>query len=441
MALNAGCNLNCGNTYPALLTAIEAGLTTEEEVDNNLRQLLPTRFKLGLFDPIGTVPFDHISTDVVRCQKHIDLSYEAARKSLVLLKNDKQTLPLDPEVSSVFVTGPTAGDIQALLANYYGVSGDLRTIVEGVVDNISDRTALRYIQGAILDRPNVNPMDWYSGEAAIADVTIACMGITQLLEGEEGEAIASPSAGDREYITLPQHQIEFLKLLREKAVDKKLVVVLTGGSAISIPEIAEIADAVLYVWYPGEQGGQAIGDMLFGKSSPSGKFPVSFVKSINDLPPYEDYDMQGRTYRFAEQEMLYPFGFGLSYTTFQYDNPSASATLLNQDNPPVQVSVDVTNKGAFQSEEVVQLYVVKSERTATDPIIALKGFQRIALYPNETKNVSFNLHPTHFSTYSEDGDLELQSGKYTVYLSSSLPKQRSLDLGAPEWVQFEITVQ
>ena len=440
IALSAGCNLNCGTTYLSLLASIEAGLTTEKEVDNNLRQLLPTRFKLGLFDPIGTVPFDHISTDVVRCQDHLDLSYEAARKSLVLLKNDDNTLPLDPEIQSVFVTGPTASDVQALMANYYGVSGDLRTIVEGIVDNVSDHTAIRYIQGAMLDRPNVNPMDWYSQEAAEADVTIACLGITQLLEGEEGEAIASPSAGDREYVTLPPHQIEFLKTLREKAENKKLVVVLTSGSAISIPEIAEIADAILYVWYPGEQGGQAIGDMIFGKTSPSGKLPVSFVQSIEDLPPYEDYNMQGRTYRYAEQEMLYPFGFGLSYTTFRYGNATANTTIFNS-NAPASISVDVKNEGGFLSDEVVQLYVAKQNRAKGDPIIELKGFQRISLYPNETKTVRFELTPAHFSSHSEEGDLELQAGTYTLYLSSSLPNQRSLDLGAPDWVQYEIMVE
>ena len=266
LALNTGCNLNCGNTYPSLLESVKEGFTTEAEIDKNLKELFPTRFRLGLFDPIGTVPFDTIGLDVVRSKKHIDLSYEAASKAVVLLKNKDNTLPLDPDLNTVFVTGPTAANAQALLANYYGVSDDLKTIMEGVVANVSDHTAIRYVQGGLLDRVNVNPMDWYSEEAAIADVTIACMGITQLLEGEEGEAIASPSAGDREYVSLPPHQIEFLKLMRSKA--KKLVVIITAGSAISIPEVAEMADAVVYAWYPGEQGGQAVGDLLFGKAVP-----------------------------------------------------------------------------------------------------------------------------------------------------------------------------
>ena len=316
MALNAGCNLNCGNTYPNLLQSIEQGLTTELEIDKNLRQLLPTRFKLGLFDPIGSVPYDNITTDVVRSQSHLDLSYEAATKSIVLLKNEGSVLPLDPDIESVFVTGPMATNSQALLANYYGVSDDLKTILEGIVGNVGDHTAIRFVQGALMDRPNVNPIDWYSDEAREAEVTIACMGISQLIEGEEGEAIASPSAGDREYITLPPHQIEFLQLLRSKA--KKLIVVITGGSAISIPEVHDMADAVLYAWYPGERGGEAVGDIIFGEVNPSGKLPVTFVNDISDLPPYEDYDMSDRTYRYMASTPLYPFGFGLSYTNFEY---------------------------------------------------------------------------------------------------------------------------
>lgn len=439
-ALGAGCNLNCGNTYTALGEAISAGLTSEKEVDRNLKELLRTRFKLGLFDPIGEAPFDGITTDVVRSDKHIQLTYEAAAKSIVMLKNSNNTLPLSPEVTSVYVAGPTAANAQALLANYFGVSSDLRTILEGVVDNVSDHTAIRYVQGGLLDRPNVNPMDWFSEEAEVADVTIACMGITQLLEGEEGEAIASPSAGDRDYISLPPHQIEFLRLLRKKAKDKKLIVVLTGGSAISIPEVYELADAVLYAWYPGEQGGQAVGDMIFGKVSPSGKLPVSFVKTMDDLPPYEDYNMKGRTYRYAEQEMLFPFGFGLSYADLNYSNMQSSSTTLKR-KKTVTVSVDVSNASDRVADEVVQLYISKKNRTEDEAIVSLKGFQRITLEPNQKQTVSFELDASHFSTYNDKGDLKCNKGDYNVYLSSSLPNPRSITLGAPSWGEVEISVK
>ncbi|MDH3246591.1 MAG: glycosyl hydrolase, partial [Saprospiraceae bacterium] len=181
LALKTGCNLNCGSVYHGVLDAHQQGLITEADIDQNLRELLPTRFRLGLFDPAGSIPFDTISTSTVRSEKNIALSYEAASKSIVLLKNRDNVLPLDPDMKTLFVTGPTAADMQALLANYYGVGDDMRTLAEGIISNVSDHTAIRYVQGGLLDRPNVNPMDWFSGEAEEAEVTIACMGITQLL--------------------------------------------------------------------------------------------------------------------------------------------------------------------------------------------------------------------------------------------------------------------
>ena len=415
LGLQEGCNLNCGDTYRNVLSAIDQGLTTEGEIDKNLRELLPTRFRLGLFDPQGSTPWDNMSPDVVRSPEHIALSYEAATKSIVLLKNEDNVLPLDPEMKTLFVTGPTASDMQALLANYYGIGDDMRTMLEGIASNVSDHTAIRYVQGGLLDRPNVNPMDWYSEEAQVAEVTIACMGITQLLEGEEGEAIASPSAGDREYVSLPPHQIEYLKLLRSKA--EKLVVVITGGSAISIPEVMEFADAVVYAWYPGEQGGQAVGDILFGKVSPSGKLPVTFVNGIEDLPPFEDYNMTGRTYRFLEKEPLLPFGYGLSYANIIYTSVNTSSNKKKiSEGGSRTISVEVSNRSDIKADEVVQLYISKADPSPGDPLIALKDFQRITLYPHQTKTVQFMLDDLTFSLYDDDGNLYLEKGMYKVMM-------------------------
>ena len=438
LALASGCNLNCGNTYPSIVDAIKNGLTTEAEVDKNLRQLLPTRFKLGLFDPEGSVSYDAIGTEVVRQQSHIDLAYEAAAKSLVLLKNKDNVLPLDPNMRNLFVTGPMAANIQALLANYYGLGGDLTTILEGIVDNVSDHTAIRYVQGGLMDRPNVNPMDWYSEEAEVADVTIACMGISQLLEGEEGEAIASPSAGDREYINLPPNQLEFLKLMRSKA--KKLVVVVTGGSAISSPELEELADAIIYAWYPGEQGGQAVGDMIFGKVSPSGKLPVSFVKTMDELPPYEDYDMTNRTYRYMKTEALYPFGFGLSYADVNFGDLKTSSKKLKKNNS-ITMTIPVTNNSEIDVEEVVQLYVKNTSTQNTTPNCELRSFQRIKLAAGETKMVEFEVDRSHFSIYNKAGEKFVEKGTYEVTIGSCAPFQRSLDLGAAAWKSVIITAK
>lgn len=438
LALNTGTNLNCGSTYPSLIKSVEQGLTTEEEIDKNLRQLLPTRFRLGLFDPPGTVPFDTIGTSWIRHPEHVQLSLEAAEKSLVLLKNDDQTLPIDPEVASVFVTGPTAAHVQALLANYYGVSEDLKTILEGVVANVSPQTSVKYRQGALLDEPNRNPQDWFSSVAAESDVTIACLGISQLIEGEEGESIMSRHFGDREEIGLPQNQVDFLKTIRANA--KKLVVVITGGSAIACPEVYEMADALIYAWYPGEQGGLAVGNAIFGKAVPSGKLPVTFPKSVDDLPPYEDYAMANRTYRYMETDPLFPFGFGLSYASFAYGDLALSKSTIGK-SESVMVYTTVTNTGEYAAEEVVQLYVTDVKASVDVPQYSLRGFQRVALEPGETRTVAFEVKPKDLMLVNNDGESVLEAGDFQLSVGGSVPSRRSLELGAPAFKQATLQVK
>jgi beta-glucosidase len=438
LALNTGCNLNCGATYPELLTSIQQGLTTEDMVDQNLRELLPTRFRLGLFDPVGSGPYDHIGPEVIGCDEHLKLSREAATKSVVLLKNDQQTLPLSKDLNSIFVCGPTATHAQALLANYYGVSSDLQTIMEGIVGKTSPHTNVKYIQGALLDEENRNPIDWFSGEAGSSDVTIACLGISQLIEGEEGESIASRHKGDREEIGLPPSQIEFLKNIRSKA--KKLVVVMTGGSAIACPEVYEMADAILYVWYPGEQGGGAVGDLLFGDAVPSGRMPVTVPVSVEDLPPYEDYAMKNRTYRYMEKEPLFPFGFGLSYSSFSYSNLKLSETKAKS-GESIEVQVTVSNTGKYKADEVVQLYLSDLEASVDVPKYSLKGFQRMSLWPGGSKTISFTITPEMMKLVNEKGERVLEKGDFKVYVGGSSPAQRSLDLGASQWVEGDFLLQ
>ena len=435
LAVNTGTNLNCGSTYPELVKSVELGLTEESVIDDNLRELLPTRFRLGLFDPAGTVPFDTIGSAWIRHPDHVALTLQAAEKSLVLLKNDNQTLPLDPNVNRVFVTGPTASHIQALLANYYGVSEDLKTILEGVVANVSPHTSVTYSQGALLDEVNRNPMDWFSGEAASAEVTIACLGISQLIEGEEGESIMSRHSGDREDIGLPQNQIDFLKKIRANA--KKLIVVITGGSAISCPEVYEMADALIFAWYPGEQGGLAVANTIFGKSVPSGKLPVTFPMSVEDLPPYEDYALANRTYRYAEAEPLFPFGFGLSYTKFSYDGMYLSNNSPSTDDP-VTVHITVKNDGEVAGEEVAQIYVSDLMATVPVPKYSLRKFERVHLAPGESRDLAIQLDPKDFMMVNNDGERVLEPGDFIIYVGGSVPSQRSLDLGAARYQEAKL---
>ncbi len=437
LAINTGCNLNCGDTYPNLIKSVEEGLTTEATIDQNLRELLPTRFKLGLFDPIGTVPFDHIGPEVIASDEHLALSKEAAQKSIVLLKND-DLLPLKKDIQSIFVTGPTAAHAQALLANYYGQSNNLVTILEGVVGKVSPQTSVHYSQGALLDEKNRNPIDWFSGEAGDAEVTIACVGLSQLIEGEEGESIASRHKGDRVDIGLPPSQIEFLKTIRSKA--KKLVVVMTGGSAIACPEVFEMADAMLFVWYPGEQGGNAVGDIIFGDAVPSGRLPVTFPMSLQDLPAYDDYSMTNRTYRYAEAKPLFPFGFGLSYSTFEYSDLKLSEQAIKE-GETLKATIKVTNTGGFRGEEVVQLYLSDVESDIALPKYALKGFKRVNLWPGASQTLSFDITPEMMQMVNEEGERLIESGQFKIHIGGSSPSARSTELGASAVLSSNFTVK
>ncbi|MEO0895656.1 MAG: glycoside hydrolase family 3 C-terminal domain-containing protein [Bacteroidota bacterium] len=436
-ALNNGCNLNCGSSYQSLMESLEKGYTTEDMVDENLRELLPTRFKLGLFDPMGSGPWDKLGPEVIACDDHIKLSKEAATKSIVMLKNEG-LLPLDKGLESIFVTGPMATHAQALLGNYYGLSPDMKTILEGVVGKVEPHTSVHYSQGALLDEKNRNPVDWFSGEAGDAEVTIACLGNSQLWEGEEGEAIASRHLGDRADIQLPQNQVEFLKTIRSKA--KKLVVVVTGGSAIAFEEVYELADAVIFVWYPGEQGGSAVGDILFGDANPSGRLPVSFPKSIKDLPPYEDYNMTNRTYRYMEVDPLFPFGFGLSYTKFAYSDMKLSAEKIKS-GESMTVSVRVSNTGTVKGEEVIQLYLKDKKGSVVLPKMALKGFKRVNLWPGASEVVKFVITPDMMRMVNEDGERMIEKGEFEVFVGGSLPDKRSYELGASKCLSGTYSVR
>lgn len=432
LAVNKGCNLNCGDTYPELLKAIQKGLTTEAIINKNLRELLPTRFRLGLFDPVGSTPYDKLGPEVIRSDTHIALTKEAAIKSIVLLKNEDGALPLKKDIGGVFVTGPTATHAQALLANYYGLSDDLKTFLEGIVGTVSPQTTVIYRQGALLDRPNNNPMDWFSGEAERMDVTIAFMGISQLIEGEEGESILSNHLGDRKDIGLPQSQIDFLKKIRAKA--KKLIVVLTAGSALAVPEVHEMADALVYAWYPGEQGGNAVADILFGDEAPSGRLPVTFVNSVEDLPPFEDYSLKGRTYRYLEKEPLFPFGFGLSYTRFEY-GPIKFRKAKIRKGESLPIKFQVTNSGTFEAEEVVQLYISDLEASVSVPFQALKGFQRIRLAPGEAKEIYFTITPKMMEFVNEKGKRILEKGRFKIQVGGTSPSSRNGVLGAAQMTE------
>ncbi|MDZ7723272.1 MAG: glycoside hydrolase family 3 C-terminal domain-containing protein [candidate division KSB1 bacterium] len=438
LALKRGINLNCGDVYKNLTQAVNQGLVEEKEIDKSLAYLLKTKIKLGLFDPPENNPYTQIGTEVIGCEKHRQLSSEVAQKSVVLLKNDG-ILPLKKDIRYLFVTGPQATSTEVLMGNYYGVNEKMVTLLEGVVNKLEVGSFIQYKHGCLLDRDNANPFDWTSGDATEADATIAFVGISALLEGEEGEAIASPTLGDRIHMDFPENQIKFLKKLRKKS-DKPIIAVVTGGSPMEMHEVHDIADAVLWVGYPGQEGGNAVADILFGDACPSGRLPITFPMSVEDLPPFENYDMTDRTYRYMSKKPMYPFGFGLSYSRFEYSNLELEKTQISKKDS-VRAQVTVKNTGDLAGDEVVQLYVSDVEATVRVPNWALKDFRRVSLESGKSQSVTFELTPDMFSLIDEKGNHLIEPGDFRVLIGGCSPGERGAELGACEPAEAVITVK
>lgn len=438
MALKHGVNLNCGMVYYGLTDAVNKGFVEESKLDEVLSGLLKTRFKLGLLDPPELNPYNSIQQEVINCAQHRKLAREAAIKSVVLLKNNG-ILPVKKDLPLYYVTGPNAASVEILIGNYYGVNENMVTILEGMASKVKPGSQLQYRQGCLLDRYNINRIDWTTRGAKRADVTFAVLGISGLLEGEEGASIASPYYGDRIDYNLPANQIDFLKALRRDNT-RPIVAIITGGCPLNLSEVHELADAVLMIWYPGEEGGNAVGDIIFGDVSPSGRLPVTFPKSLDQLPPYEDYSMEGRTYRYMEMEPMYPFGYGLSYTSFEYSDIKLNSKKVSTDEE-AEVSATVTNTGQYPGEDVVQLYIKDVEATVRVPLYSLKGFTRVTLKPGESKTIKFTITPEMLKLINDKGESVLESGEFKISIGGSLPCARSEELGIARHVETILKVK
>ncbi len=426
MALKKGSDLNCGDEYAFLLHAWKKKLITENDIDIALKRILRTRFKLGLLDVAKENPYSHITEKNVDFDKHAKLAREAAAKSIVLLKNKNNILPLKKDLKSLFIIGPNAASVEILLGNYFGINNKLVTIVEGIAGKADYGSSIQYRQGFLIDRENDIEYNWAASEAAKYDITVAAIGINALIEGEEGDAIASKSQGDRIDINLPQCQIDFMKKLKENG--KPLIAVVSGGSPLALQEIHEIADAVLFVWYPGQEGGNAIADVLFGDVSPSGKLPVTFPRSVEQLPPFEDYSMKNRTYRYMQEEPLYPFGFGLSYSKFDYGEIKLNKSIFKK-NEYITAVIEVKNIGKTASDEVIQLYL-SYPKNIDAPFYALKSFERIHLKPKEKKKISFTVSPQMLTCFDKEGKEYIPEGQFRMYFGGCSPGKRATELGA-----------
>ncbi|MDR0375819.1 MAG: glycoside hydrolase family 3 C-terminal domain-containing protein [Treponema sp.] len=438
LALRAGCDLNCGCTYPDLVVSCQKGLATEEEISAALERVLRARFKLGVFDEPKDDPYAALDGAIINCEKHQRLALEAAKRSIVLLKNDNNLLPLkdDGSIRKILVMGPSAANIHALIANYHGLSSHLVTILEGLVEKTHGRfdITIDYHQACKMYDQNHN-MGWTVGMAESADVVIAVFGLDNAMEGEEGDVIASDCKGDRGAIELPDHQLAYLRALKNRG--KPVALILTGGSAIAVPE--DIADAILFVWYPGEKGGAAVADIIFGGTAPSGKLPITFPASTSQLPPYEDYAMKGRTYRYMVEKPLFPFGFGLSYTTFSFLGVALSEKTLSKGGS-VKVAASVANTGTGDGDEVVQLYIVRDDRTEDDPASSLRAFKRVSIPAGKQALVDFTLESSAFESVNDAGESVLLPGSYTVIAADAAPLAVSVEKGAAKPVCAKITV-
>jgi beta-glucosidase len=560
-AVKAGTDLECGADYKTLVEAVKRGLLTEADIDVAVKRIFAARFKLGMFDPDDMVPFNQIPYFVNCSDYNNSLARLAAKKSIVLLKNENNILPLSKDIKSIAVIGPNADNFESLIGNYNGIPKDPVTVLKGITGKLTPATKIVYAEGSDLadgihnlsaipsryletpegiqgvfgeyfnnrnmegepvftrvddnidfywehlspryDMPDDNfGIKWttyltppvsgsfaigtwgssgyellldgnklistrnehealhiektvelqagkkykievlyknYAGDAAItllwapprpaiidqavaaakeADAVVLVLGLSQRLEGEEMSIkIDGFSGGDRTSLDLPAAQEKLLEAIT--ATGKPVIVVLTNGGALSVNKAQEKAAAILLAGYGGQQGGNAVADVLFGDFNPAGRLPVTYYKSIDQIPAFEDYDMKGKTYRYFSQEPLYPFGYGLSYTTFTYNNLVLPEQVIAGEN--VSVKVTVSNAGKVAGDEVVELYLTDEKASTPRPVRQLEGFTRLSLKPGESKVVEIKLEPRQFSMINKKSKRVIEPGYFTVSVGGKQP--------------------
>jgi beta-glucosidase len=417
MALRAGCDLNCGDTFCGLSGAVIMGLVGEEDLDRAVARLFEARFRLGMFDPPEMVPYASIPYDVNDCEAHRLLARRAARESIVLLKN-KGILPLTEDARKIAVIGPNADDVDTLLGNYNGTPSRAVTPLEGVQLRAGASHTVLFAEGCELTGPASPDYDEAERVARASDVVVLVLGLSPRLEGEEGEENLIDKSGDRVSIGLPESQEGLLQAVLNTGTPT--VVVLHSGSAVALNTAAHHAEAVLAMWYGGEEAGTALAEVLFGDVSPAGRLPVTFYRSLDQVPPFEEYAMAGRTYRFFDGSPLYPFGYGLGYSRFAYSDLRLGAHRL-QAGTELTVDVSVTNEGPTDGDEVVQLYLCLPTAPVPVPLRQLAGFTRVHLKVGETASVRFLVEPRQMAWYADDGIATISLGPLGVAVGGGQP--------------------
>ena len=441
LSLQAGVNLNCGNTFRRMKEMVKDGTIDEKLVHDRCVQLFKTRFRLGFFDPEESNPYQY-GEEVIHSEEHVRLAREVAQKSIVLLKNKNNVLPLSPEIKIPYITGPFANSNDVLMGSYYGVTSSIVTILEGVTDAVSLGTSLNYRLGALPFHKNPNHKNFAPNVAAQSDATICVVGTSADMAGEGVDAIASSYDGDNLDLRLPENQRNYiLELIKNKKKGSPFILVIASGSAVTLEGIEEHCDAILQIWYPGEQGGNAVADVLFGKVSPSGRLPITFPKNEKQLPDYNSYSMQGRTYKYMSEEPMFPFGFGLSYSKSVFSDMKVNETKLNQKSASLEVELNVANVGNYNNDEVVQLYICPEKVTDGIPMRSLKAFKRVSLLKGDTQKVSFSIPCEDLKVVDEKGNRVWRKGNYKVVVGNSSPGDLSVRLGAAEPMTTMITLK
>ena len=433
LAMEMGCDLNCGNTYLYMMQAVEQGLVTEEQITVSAERLFTTRYLLGIMGEGSE--YDAIGYDAIECEKHLQLAQKAALESCVLLKNDG-LLPLNPDtVGTIGVIGPNANSRVALIGNYHGTASRYTTVLEGIQDAMAGKGRVLYAEGCHLFKDRVEHLAWaddrYSEAVAVAknsNVVVLALGLDETLEGEEGDTGNAAASGDKLDLLLPEPQRGLMHKVLE--VGKPTIVLLLAGSAIDLSEAQEKASAVMLCWYPGAGGGKAVADLLFGKVSPSGKLPVTFYhnEALTEMPDFTDYSMKNRTYRYYTGTPLYPFGYGLTYG-------DVNVTGLTADRTAATVTLE--NRGAA-TEEVVQLYIHDngSADAPTNPILC--GFLRVTMGEDETKTVTVPIDPAALTVVNDAGQRVPGSGSWTLYAGLGQPDERTAQLTGKKALSIEL---
>lgn len=430
LAIKSGCDLNCGAVYLHVLQAYEEGLVTEEEIDRAVTHVMMTRMRLGMFD--ASTEYDEIPYEANDSREHHEAALKAAEESMVLLKNDG-ILPLKKEkLKTVAVIGPNADSREILKGNYNGTATEQYTILEGLRQELGDQVRIFYSEGCHLYRENVEALaegdDRISEAVSMAqrsDVVFLCLGLDARLEGEEGDANNSYAGADKKDLEFPDSQKHLMEAVC--AVGKPVIFLISTGSAMNLSYAREKGNAILQTWYPGQMGGIAAANLLFGKTVPSGKLPVTFYAPTQKLPDFENYSMENRTYRFMEGEALYPFGYGLSYGSFSYRDLWVETGDWDK-KEKVKVKVKVKNTSSWDCWETVEIYVKLMGSPLAVPHYSLVQFQKVYLKAGEERALTLEVKTQCFQVVDQSGERKWDNTKTVIYAGTSQPDERSIFL-------------